>query len=110
MAFGLHDIENRPFERTEHLPPQHLLRRHRLAAMGDIGGVELGPLAHATYRPLDMPEAPGAQADPTEILRRAAVVATLPIQHSGNAALVEDQVAHPVVAVDEPRRARRRPV
>ena len=56
------------------------------------------------------PEPPGPYAEPRQVLVDLADVDQLPVQHGGEAGSVDDQVAHPEVAVHQPRWCRRRPV
>ena len=55
-------------------------------------------------------EAPGPDAEPGQVLVDLADVDQLPVQHGRQPGFVDDQVAHPEVAVHQHLRRRRRPV
>ena len=55
-------------------------------------------------------EAPGPDAEPGQVLVDLADVHQFPVQHRGQPGFVDDQVAHPEIAVHQSRRRRRRPV
>ena len=56
------------------------------------------------------PEAPRTNAEPPEVLERVPDVGELPVEHRAQPLPVDEQVAHPQVAVDHARRVLGRPV
>ena len=76
-----------------------------------VGGQEALDAAEAARAErLRCAEPPGADAEPGQVLVDLADVDEFPVQHGGQTGLVDDQVAHPEIAVHEPRRGRRWPV
>src|SRR5262249_440588 len=67
-----------------------------------LGGLpELFRFAHAAQAEGVLPEAPGADARPGEVLGRVADVAELPVEDADQPARPDHQVADPEVAVDQ---------
>ena len=93
--------DHRPLDVAHRLPPAQPARVGPDAARGLVGGQERLQLAQPGDRQLVVAEAPGADHQPGEVLGRVAGVAELPVDHRGEPALVDDQVAEPEVAVDE---------
>ena len=71
---------------------------------------EVFPRAEAPDRPVVVAEAPGAHADPAEVLHRVAEVRELPVEDCANALGSEDDVSDAIVAVHESRFGGRREV
>ncbi len=103
--------DHRPLDVAHRLPPAQPARVGPDPARGLVGGQERLHLPQPADRQLVVAEPPRADHQPGEVLGRVAGVAELPVDHRGEPALVDDHVAEPEVAVDQPRaRGRRRRV
>lgn len=111
MPFRLESADDTPAQRGQHQPP---VKRHPVD--GSRAGLLIGP-----QEALDAAEAAGAQAgrgaespgpdaEPRQVFVRLADVHKFPIQHGGKVGSVDDEVAHPEVAVHQHRRRRVGPV
>src|SRR5260370_11056461 len=89
---------HRPLHVAERLPEADVRWIDGNAAGALICGKKVLTRSEATDRPA-APEPPGADAKPTEIHHWIAKLGQLPIEHAADAVFIDDQVAHPEVAV-----------
>ncbi len=111
MVVGLAGADHRPLDVSHRRPPAQPLGLGSGSPGGLVSAEERLELAQAGDGQLVVAEAPRADRQPADVLGRVAGVTELPVDHGGQAVLVDDEVAEPEVAVHErgPLR-RRRPV
>src|ERR1039458_524312 len=89
-----------PAQRSHHFP-EHDRERIDAAAGRFVTGEQFLTRAEAADRLVDLAEAPGIDADPSEVLHRVAKMRELPVQHGANAVGTDDEVAVPEIAVHQ---------
>ncbi len=110
VVVRLAGADHGPLDVAERRPPAHPAGIGPRPPGGLVGGQERLQLAEPGDREIVVAEPPRADRQPGEVLGRVARVAKLPVDHRGEPVLIDDQVAEPEVAVDEPRRRGRRRV
>ena len=100
VCVGLEDADDPPLERAEHLPPVQRGPVDHLARRGLVGADELVDRPEPADPGLG-PEAPGAHAQPAEVLERIAEVGQLPVEDGAQPVGPDDEVAVAEVAVDD---------
>src|SRR5262249_28278886 len=98
----LSGTDHRPLDVAEGLPVADAIGVDRPAAGGLIGASEVLERADPSHGAIVVPEAPGADAEPADVLRRVSQVRELPVDHRGEPILVDDEVAEAEVPMDEP--------
>src|SRR5216684_5492890 len=91
---------HRPLHVAERLPVANVLRIDGKSTGALVSGVEVLARSEAPDRPAAA-EPPGADTQPAEIHHRIAKLGQFPIEHAADAIFIDDQIAHPEVAVHD---------
>src|SRR5690242_15043028 len=100
MASGLQHAGTTPPDRPEHLPPPNPVPVDCAAAHALVPPEQILVGAEAANRVLAA-EAPRAHTQVTEVLAGVASMDKLPIEHTADPVLADDQVAEPKIAVQD---------
>ena len=111
VALGLESADDAPAQRGHGQPPAKRIAVDGRARGLLVGGQKaLDAAESACAERLGRAEPPGPDAEPGQVLVDLAGVHQFPVQDGGQPGAVDDQVAHPEVAVHQNPRRRRRPV